>query len=81
MKRYSTKEHARERFLSDDEIRAVWNLEPSTGLPSAYLDIIKLALLTAQRREKITGMRWDDVSDGVCGAYRQRRVKRATRAS
>jgi integrase len=81
MKRYSTKEHARERFLSDDEIRAVWNLEPSTGLPSAYLDIIKLALLTAQRGEKITGMRWDDVSDGVCGAYRQRRVKRATRAS
>jgi integrase len=66
MKRYSSKEHARKRILSDDEIRAVWNLEPTTGLPSSYLDVIKLALLTAQRREKVAGMRWDDVSiDGV----------------
>jgi integrase len=66
MKRYSSKEHARSRILSDDEIRAVWSLSPSKGLPSSYLDIIKLSLLTAQRREKVAGMRWDDVSiDGT----------------
>jgi integrase len=66
MKRYSSKEHARNRILTDDEIRAVWSMKPQTGLPSAYLDIIKLALLTAQRREKVISMKWDDVSiDGV----------------
>jgi integrase len=66
MKRYSSKEHARSRILSDGEIRAVWELSPSTGLPSSYLDIIKLSLLTAQRREKVASMKWEDVSvDGT----------------
>ncbi|MGB6769086.1 MAG: tyrosine-type recombinase/integrase [Methyloceanibacter sp.] len=66
MKRYSSKEHARSRILSDEEIRAVWSLAPSIGLPSSYLDIVKLALLTAQRREKVATMQWEDVSvDGT----------------
>jgi integrase len=76
MKRYSSKENARSRILSDDEIRAVWSLEPTTGLPSQYLDVIKLALLTAQRREKVASMRWDDVSiDGVWNIPAEAREK------
>src|SRR5262249_15043346 len=27
--------------------------------------IVRIALLTAQRRDKITGMKWDDIDDGV----------------
>ena len=58
MKRHSSKDNARTRILSDDEIRRVWN--------AADNDVVKLLLLTAQRREKVATMRWEDVSiDGV----------------
>jgi integrase len=58
MKRHSAKDNARTRILSDDEIRMVWN--------AADNDVVKLLLLTAQRREKVATMRWEDVSiDGV----------------
>jgi integrase len=61
MKRHSTKDHARSRILSDEEIRAVWNAAEGT-----YGDILKMLLLTGQRRDKVAGMKWDDVSvDGV----------------
>jgi integrase len=61
MKRHSTKDHARQRILSDDEIRALWNAAEDT-----YGDILKMLLLTGQRRDKVADMRWDDVSiDGV----------------
>jgi integrase len=60
MARSSTKERARKRILSDDEIRALWEVG------GAYGAILKLSLLTAQRRDKVASMRWQDVSvDGV----------------
>jgi len=63
MRRYRPKEHARSRILSDDEIRAVW---PALPVGDSYGDIVKLLLLTGQRREKVWGMRWDDISiDGT----------------
>jgi integrase len=49
----------RKRILSDPEIRAVW------GVPGAYGDFVRLALLTAQRREKLLTLQWDDIADGV----------------
>jgi integrase len=49
----------RKRILGDDEIRAVW------GAAGQYGDFVRLALLTAQRREKLITLRWDDVKDGV----------------
>src|SRR5262245_25073684 len=61
MRRTSQKERARDRVLSDDEIRTVWNAAEGT-----FGDIVKVALLTAQRREKIVSMRWDDIAaDGT----------------
>lgn len=49
-------ERKRKRILADEEIKAVW--EAGTG---QFGDIVKLALLTAQRREKIATIKWDDI--------------------
>ncbi len=54
------KNGSRERILNDVELRAVWNACEGT-----FGDIVKLLLLTAQRREKVTTMKWSDVKDGV----------------
>ena len=63
MRRSSTKERARERILSDDEIRAMWGAADKHDVFGA---LIKMLLLTGQRREKVATMRWQDVSvDGV----------------
>jgi integrase len=47
---------------NDDEIRALWQGCDDMGTFGALL---KVALLTAQRREKVLTMRWDDIRDGV----------------
>jgi integrase len=59
MKRYSNKEHARERVLTDSEIRTLWQADGLFG------NFVKLALLTGQRREKLLTMRYDDVRNGI----------------
>ena len=59
MRRQSPSAQARARILSDDEIRAIWQ-EAEKGGP--YGGIVRLALLTAQRRTKIASMKWADVS-------------------
>jgi integrase len=51
---------SRDRILSDDELRLVWN-----ACDGEFGDIVKLLLLTAQRRDKVGSMKWDEVKDGV----------------
>lgn len=58
MRRQSPHAQARARILTDDEIRAIWRAAEGAG---AYGGIVRLALLTAQRRTKITTMKWADV--------------------
>src|SRR5262245_53192638 len=58
MRKTSQKERARNRIMSDDEIRTVWNKAEGT-----FGDIVKIALLTAQRREKLVTMQWTDISE------------------
>lgn len=53
---------ARIRILSDDEIRAVWAACDEVGTFGA---IVKVALLTGQRRAKVRTMQWDDIAGGV----------------
>ena len=60
MKRQS--QTRRDRMLSDDELRAVWAQAGKAGIFGA---IIRMALLTAQRREKIASMRWADLTGNV----------------
>jgi integrase len=63
MGRYSPKDNARDRILDDDEIRLFWKVSEGKG---AYSGMIRFALLTGQRRGKIAGMKWEDISeDGV----------------
>ena len=59
MRRQNPKVQARARILTDDEIRAIWKAAKENG---TFGGIIRLALLTAQRRTKVVGMRWADVS-------------------
>jgi integrase len=62
MRRTSAKERARDRVLTDDEIRSIWASQAVTPM----LPIVKLLLLTGQRRTTVASMRWDDVSiDGT----------------
>jgi integrase len=53
---------ARDRILSHDEVRMLWKACDEQGRFGAML---KLLLLTAQRREKVATTRWQDVVDGV----------------
>jgi integrase len=50
---------SRDRMLTDDEIRAIWSA------PGQYGDFCRLALLTAQRREKLITLQWSDIHNGV----------------
>lgn len=61
MQRSKPAERKRERILNDDEIRAVWETAPAVH-PS-FAALLKLLLLTAQRREKVATMRWADIDD------------------
>lgn len=45
----------RERVLTDDEIKALWNA------PGVMAQIARLSLLTAQRRGSVEAMRWADI--------------------
>ena len=49
MRRTNPKARARSRILNDDEIRKVWRAAEGNGTFGAF---IRVALLTAQRREK-----------------------------
>lgn len=62
MRRTNPRERARTRILSDDEIRTIWAACDQVGTFGA---VVKFALLTAQRREKVSTLRWGDVSDGL----------------
>jgi len=63
MRRTNPKERARSRILTDDELRAVWTQAEANGTFGA---LVRLLLLTGQRRTTVASMRWEDVSaDGT----------------
>ena len=61
MSRYSIAAHARERWLDDAEIKALW---AASAAPGPFPALIRFLLLTACRRSEGTGLRWDEISDG-----------------
>lgn len=49
----------RDRFLKDDELRAVW--QALAGIPAPFGPMIRLLILTGQRRGEVAGMRWSEL--------------------
>src|SRR4051812_12321311 len=62
MRRTDPKGRERDRALSDDELRVVWKAAERDGV---YGVLVRLLLLTAQRREKVLSMKWADIADGT----------------
>jgi integrase len=50
----------RDRVLTDDELIAIWR---ATAGPGPYNGIVRLLILTGQRREEVAGMTWAELSD------------------
>jgi integrase len=57
--RRPAKEASRDRFLTDDEIRAFWGSAEQHAMPWGHL--FRLMLLTAQRENEVAGMRWPEL--------------------
>ncbi len=51
-------EKPRERVLSEDEIAKLW---AETNRPGDFAAIVRLLLLTGQRREEVAAMRWSEI--------------------
>jgi len=66
-------ERARHRILNDEEIRLVWNAASAMNTP--YGGMVKLLLLTAQRREKVATMKRSDIVDSVWKITTEKREK------
>jgi integrase len=49
---------ARDRVLTDDELRSIWRACGS----DEYGRIVRLLMLTAQRRNEVGGLRWDELT-------------------
>jgi integrase len=73
MRRQNPHDQARARILDDAELRAIWRAAEANG---TFGGIIRLALLTAQRRTKVALMKWDDLSiDGEWTIPKEAREK------
>jgi integrase len=55
------KEDPRERVLSDDEVRSVWQALGDAELDERFPPIFKLGLLLGQRESEIVGMQWAEL--------------------
>jgi integrase len=58
-----TEERERERVLKLDELRQIWAASDHLGYP--FGPIVKLLILTAQRRGEVGGMRWVEIDGDV----------------
>lgn len=62
MHRNNATDRKRKRTLNDDEIRAVWK---ACGEAGTFGALVKVLLMSGQRRDKCSTMRWADLKDGV----------------
>jgi integrase len=52
-------ERSRDRVLSDDELRLVWNAAEGEGWP--FGPLVKLLMLTGQRLSEVSDMQWEEI--------------------
>ena len=73
MRRVQQQDRKRDRTLNDDELRAVWKAAENSGV---FGGLVRMLLLTGQRRDKCVGMRHDDISpDGTWTIRTEQREK------
>jgi integrase len=72
MHRYDTAAHKRDRWLTDEEVKALWTACDGVG---TFGSLVKVLLLTGQRRTKVQTMQWDDIADGVWTIRSEKREK------
>jgi integrase len=71
-------ERSRDRILSDDELRLVWNAAEGDGWP--FRELIKMLILTGQRLSEVGGMRWEEIDlEGKLWTLPAERVKNGER--
>lgn len=61
MSRTKPRERARERTLSDEEIRVIWKVAGSAGVFGRF---VRFILLTAARRNEAADMEWAELAEG-----------------
>lgn len=61
MGRTKPRERARERTLSDAELRVIWETADDSG---TFGQLVKFILLTAARRTEAAGMTWNEIAGG-----------------
>jgi integrase len=61
MARTTPADHARDRILADDEICSLWKALESPKSPQAFRNIVRVLLLTAQRRDEIGLMQAEEL--------------------
>lgn len=54
-----TRERSRDRVLADDELVRVWKACDRAGWP--FGSMVRLLILTGQRRDEVGGMRWSEI--------------------
>ena len=54
-----TAERSRDRVLTDQELRAVWQAAGKIG--GTFGALVRLLILTGQRRDEVAGMRWSEI--------------------
>ena len=57
------KETARDRVLTDTELKAVWEVCQALGYP--FGPLFRLLILTGQRRGEVVRMAWPDIENGT----------------
>jgi integrase len=55
-----TAERSRDRVLTDPELHNVWQAADKVGGP--FGDLVKLLVLTGQRRDEVAGMEWSEIN-------------------
>ena len=53
----------RDRVLTDPEVGAIWRASGTLGFP--FQHVVRLLLLTAQRREEVAALRWSELSSDL----------------
>ena len=60
-------------MLDDAELRIVW--QAADDLSAPFGGLVKLLILTGQRRDEVAGMRWSELDPGAVARMPQLRKK------